>query len=1222
MATRSISTKLAISGESEYRASLSRINTELKTLQSSLKLTESQYQTNQNSMQALQAKHDALTKVQEAQRKKVEELRKALENARSAENTYAQKKEELKSKIEANNKALEKLKTATGDTAKEEAKLTEENAKLQKELAEVDSKLTAAEKGTNSWQTQLNGAQIQLYNLDAELEKNDKYLDEAKSSADGCATSIDEFGKQTDETTESVRSLGALLASEELSKFGKSIEEILTDCVKASMDFESSMAAVKRTTGMSDEEVKSLGEHFKTLSTEMPITTSELASIAANAGQLGIAKENVESFTTIMAQLATTTDLSAENASTMLAQFAAITGMDPADYDKLGSTVAALGDSSATTASKIVDMSQGIAGAASQAGMSESDILAISAAVGSIGIEAGAGSTAMSTLIQEIDKSTKTGGKKLDTFAKTSGMSSQEFVAAWKTDPASAMATFIEGLNDVERNGKSTVEILEELGITNVRQKRALIGLSEAGDLLSTSIEKGSQAWEENTALSEKAEIMYNTLEAKTTELESASNNLKIAVGDTLNPLLGDLAEKGTDILTKVTQFVQDHPQLTEALTLTAAGVAGVITAFAGFQAAKKAADFLGLLEPLEKIGEAATLAGGGISGLVTALGTIALPAAIAATAVAGVVAVVDEINTLETVGFLGEGHTLEEYAKNVEFYRAEIDRLKTDYDNLALYGGDLTMVQNQLDHATIGLQHATEEYTTAQENATEALEEAQEASTELIDQEVYQAAINESMAESIGRIAESYKIAYDACRESLEGQIGLFDDYAKTINEDTDTAKEMLDKWAAQTVNLSEYTQNLKRAAELGLDSGLVKSLADGSTESAGYLATILAEIDNCAKGTGTIGSSAEEAVKVFNGAFNTTSEAKDALAETMTAINTDLAASLAEMEEVASNVGFEGFWDAVDLAFKDVGVDFSRIGLDIGAGLSSGIEGSHGDVYAKSVAIIQAAIDAARTTADSHSPSKVFEGIGSDIDTGLQNGIENNADPVIAAVTKMGTTINTKMSQDANRAVTSFSSGLRPIVDSTQAILQNLSPIVSSTMSALPNATYIIGINTVYGMINGLYSASGALYEAMVNIVTNAMTSARNAAGVRSPSKITKEIFENVGEGMVVGIEAKKERVADATSDVIKNALTIDAMSIKQLSTAVAEATPDYGAIFADERRKATESADTGEHKNVTYNFDTTINTLPGQNTKEIANAVMDRILIEFKRKELSLT
>lgn len=1215
MATRTVSTKLAIEGESEYRASLSRINTELKTLQSALKLTESQYQTNANSMQALQEKHDALTKVQEAQRKKVEELRNALNNAKSAEENYARKKEELKAKIDANNKALEKLKATTGDTTKEEAKLTEENAKLQKELTEVDAKLTAAEKGTNAWQTQLNNAEIQLNNLDAELAKNDKYLDEAKSSADGCATSIDEFGNEVDETAGSVQSLSELLASEQLQKFGQTIASVLADCVQASMDFEAQMAAVKRTTGMSDNEIAALGEHFKDLATQMPITTEELASIAANAGQLGVAKENVESFTTIMAQLATTTDLTAENASTMLAQFAAITGMDPSDYDKLGSTVAALGDNSATTASKIVDMAQGIAGAGSQAGMSEADILAISAAVGSIGIEAGAGSTAMSTLIQEIDKSTKTGGQKLDTFAKTAGMSSQEFIAAWKTDPAAAMATFISGLNDVERNGKSTIEVLEDLGITNVRQKRALIGLAEAGGLLNNSLKTGKTAWEENTALAEKSEIMYVTLQAKTTELESASNNLKIAIGDSLSPALGSLAETGTTVLNAVTKFVEDHPQLTEALTLTAAGIAGITTAFAAFKAAQKVNEILHLTEPIEKLAASAKLAGGGLTGLGSALGALLIPAASVATALMSVAVLVDRIGEMKDVGFLGEGHTLEEYAANVDNYKAKVAELEEEYNNLATYGGDLTMAQDALTMAQLGLTHATEEYTAAQEAANQAQIEAVGTTEEQAEAIEYQQALNEAMAGSIAELASSYREAYDACRESLDGQIKLFDDYAKSIAEDTDTAREMLDKWATQTINLKEYTENLKKAAEYGLDQGLIKSLSDGSTESAGYLATIIGEIESCANGTGTLGTSADAAVKQFNDAFKMTSDAKDELAATMTAINTNLETSLAEMEATASEIGFEGFWEAVDAAFADVGVKFDEIGANIGTGMKSGIDGKKGDVESAASDMAQGATDTAMSTLGEKSPSKVFKEIGENLDQGLIEGIDGKATSVVASVQKMGNQLNNNMRTIGRTAQESFVSSFQQIESRTRSILYQLSSGVINATAGLPGQMYSIGTQISQGMASGILSSSGSVYAAINSVVSTAMSTARRAAAVRSPSRITKEIFEYVGEGMAVGIEGKKERVATATQDVVKNALSLDISGVEKAAQLLRTSAPDMSSLLWPSVMSPGLAGDNADYS-VTVNVEN-MEVRSDSDIEQLSKALAQKVRLEQRRR-----
>ena len=78
MATRYISTKLAIEGESEYRSAIQAINGEIKSLQSALRLTESEFQNNANSMAVLTSKGEALNNLYKAQQSKVDELRAAL----------------------------------------------------------------------------------------------------------------------------------------------------------------------------------------------------------------------------------------------------------------------------------------------------------------------------------------------------------------------------------------------------------------------------------------------------------------------------------------------------------------------------------------------------------------------------------------------------------------------------------------------------------------------------------------------------------------------------------------------------------------------------------------------------------------------------------------------------------------------------------------------------------------------------------------------------------------------------------------------------------------------------------------------------------------------------------------------------------------------------------------------------------------------------------------
>lgn len=1213
MANRIISTKISIENEGEYRASIQRINTELKAMQSALKLTESQYQTNANSMEALRAKHDALKNVQDVQRRKVEELRSALENAKKAQDEHTRSYEAANAKIEENNKKLEELRKTTGDTSKEEATLIAENERLAAQMSDSKAKIDAAEKGVNSWQTQLNNAQIQLNNLDAEISKNDQLMDEAARSADGCAKSIDEYGREVKEASDESKTLATILASDQLQEQMKKVADVLKGCVEAFSDYQTGLANVRATTGMSESEVDKLGKRFQELSTEIPVSTKEMLAIAAAAGQFGIKKDQIENFTVSMSKLGAASGVSADSVASLLAQFSNITGEK--DFERLASAITRLNYNSATGATEIINMSQGMAAAGKAAGMTAKDILAISAAVTSLGMGSQEGSTAMQRLIIEMQKSVTT-GEKLDEFAKISGMSAAEFKAAWGENAVEALAKFVSGLSDTERNGRTSLELLDSIGISSQKEIQALIGLSDAELSLEDALALVNDEWNKNSALTEAAAIKNETLAAKTQELDSAADNLKIAIGESLAPLLSDLTEKGTDALKIVTQFVQDHPQLTEAITLTAGGIAGITTAIAGIKAATKAADFLGLTKPLHAVKEAAELAGGGISGMVSVLGTIAVPAAVAATALAGIVAVADRIKTSKEIGFLGEGHTLEEYAQNVEVYRETIEKCKKEIDELALYGGDLTMAYDELSLAETALRNATEEYTAAQKAANAVQQESIEITEEQQASSEYVKAAQDGIKTNLQEIATSYREAYDACRESLNGQIGLFDAYAAQINEETDTAVELLSRWGEQTTNLQAYTENLKKAGELGLDQGLVQSLADGSTQSAGYLATIIAEIENCANGTGTLGSSAEEAVAAFNQAFENTQDAKDHLAATMTTINEDLEASLAELEKQAAEVNFDGFWDAVDLAFKDAGINFSEIGLNIGTGMKSGIDSSAEDVSKAAGNLADGATKETMEKLGENSPSKVFREIGKNIDIGLKQGIEAGANDVNAAVSQMGNTMIQSMTGSANQAAASFLTTMQGLSANVSAIMTDLGAAVQGAMSFLPGNMFYIGMSAIDGMVNGLYSESGVLYSAMYSIVNQAIQTARQAAGVHSPSRKTKEIFENVGEGMIIGIESKKRDVKEATAEVVNNALVIDSSVISDMVMAISRSVPDYSRLIG-EGSKGTGSP-SGAPVNVTNNndIDLTINTLPGQDNREIANYVIDRMKFELDK------
>ena len=132
--------------------------------------------------------------------------------------------------------------------------------------------------------------------------------------------------------------------------------------------------------------------------------------------------------------------------------------------------------------------------------------------------------------------------------------------------------------------------VLDELGINNVRQTKAILGLASAGDLLSNTIAAGNAAWNENTALAQKAGVMYNTTEAKLTMLGNAANNVKIAVGDALNPAIGGVSVAITNMLQPLAEWLEANPAVVQGLTATVSvlGMAGA--GFVGYTAAVKLA--------------------------------------------------------------------------------------------------------------------------------------------------------------------------------------------------------------------------------------------------------------------------------------------------------------------------------------------------------------------------------------------------------------------------------------------------------------------------------------------------------------------------------------------------------------------------------------------------------------------------------------------------------
>lgn len=361
-------------------------------------------------------------------------------------------------------------------------------------------------------------------------------------------------------------------------------------------------------------------------------------------------------------------------------------------------------------------------------------------------------------------------------------------------------------------------------------------------------------------------------------------------------------------------------------------------------------------------------------------------------------VAITNIINYLSAYSAKQKGDVKILDTNNLEEARAKVEELRAE---LALLGGDrprIDLTQDELlsyNTLSIMLEQAIrelEELEAAAGDTAAAIPEPAEQMAEKFD------TIMATFDEQAKALMQTYEDTYNAAYESMSGQFDLFEMAATEVSLSTD---QMIEAMMSQVDYMSTYSENLRLAAQYGITDGLVAALSDGSTQSAGYLQAIVAEIDAAG---GAASEGGQKIVQGLNEAFDAQQKSLESYATSIADTNTQIDEKMSELVENT----------AQKVAELDMADDAQTSAANTITGFLAGIDANSGALLERMTKLGQEAIAAFNAGLEENSPSRATKRSAYYAVTGFTDEIKDQEEYVKRTMQELGKTAANNFSVD----------------------------------------------------------------------------------------------------------------------------------------------------------------------------------------------------------------
>lgn len=416
----------------------------------------------------------------------------------------------------------------------------------------------------------INGKEVQntIKSLTAEMKKlraeqaklpigSDQYIEHAKKirQIDGILReqrrAVTEMGdawqnalrtmSRIGNTIGGIRAFGAMVKAT-----GDSIENI----VETAAQLDDAYAQVRKTTGLSKEEVAQLNEAFKRMDTRT--AREQLNNLAYQAGKLGInTREAVEQFVKASDVINVALgDVLGDDAMITIGKLTEVYSKSSEVFEgknleermyAIGDAVNELGKRSTAQEDYIVDFTARLGGLANQAGMSAAEVMGFASTLSRNMQRVEMSSTAFQKMLQNMIK-------KPAEFASVAGMEVQKFTELVSTDLNEAVMKVLEGLSGAGGFAK-IVPMFKGMGLDGTRAAQAISTLANNIDQVIEGQAIAQQQMEEGGSMMQEYIKMNSSMEAELEKVHKRMVDAREELGKNLYPIgvkILDLVAKGT----------------------------------------------------------------------------------------------------------------------------------------------------------------------------------------------------------------------------------------------------------------------------------------------------------------------------------------------------------------------------------------------------------------------------------------------------------------------------------------------------------------------------------------------------------------------------------------------------------------------------------------------------------------------------------------------------